>query len=56
MWPLKTTIKIYLITPGILPKVEISTHYNIKRLHLKMKAKYKNTGADKIKVIKQQNT
>ena len=28
MWQLKTVPKGYLMTPGILPKVEISVHYN----------------------------
>lgn len=41
MWWLKIAPEGHVITPGILLKVEISEHYNVRQLHLKMKTKYR---------------
>lgn len=37
IWQLKTAHKGYLTAPGILLKVEISAHCNVRQWHLKIK-------------------
>ena len=52
MWLLKPTPKDYLITPGILPKVAISVHFNQRDFKLKNETKNTKTqGADHNSVL-----